>query len=227
MSRLSVTEAIQQRKSVRAFEKKAVSQKLVEEILSLACQSASGSNLQPWKIYAITGEVQARLIQLVGERAMQNPLGEGGDIPIYPEKLEQPWKQRRAECGEVMYEALGITREDKMGRLGQVFKNFEFFGAPVGLIITMDRHLSEAQIIDIGLVLQNIQLLAVERGLDTCAQASWTMWPKTIREVLEVGDNEMVMAGVALGYADSEESVNHIKQSRISNDEAISLRGFE
>ena len=128
MTSLSVTEAIQQRMSVREFQSKSVSRQLIEEILELACQSASGSNLQPWRLYAITGDVQADLIRVVGERAMQNPLGEGGDIPIYPEKLGEPWRRRRSECGERMYEALGISRDDKMGRLGQVFKNFQFFG---------------------------------------------------------------------------------------------------
>lgn len=227
MSVLTVSEAIGQRKSVREFQDKAVPRKLVEEILTLALMSPSGSNLQPWKIHVVTGEVKDRLSQTVNERIMESPMGEGGDIPIYPEKLLEPWRQRRGECGEVMYEALGITREDKMGRMMQVLKNFSFFGAPVGLILTMDRSLSKGQIIDIGLILQNLQLLAVERGLDSCAQASWTMWPKTVREILELEESEMVMVGLALGYAEEQAPVNHAKQSRIELAEAARFYGFE
>jgi len=227
MTAFTVSEAITQRKSVREFQDKAVPKALIEEILSLAMATSSGSNLQPWKIHVVTGEVKDRLTQTVNERIMEAPMGEGGDIPIYPEKLLEPWRKRRGECGEVVYETLGIAREDKMGRMMQVLKNFSFFGAPVGLILTMDRSLSKAQIIDIGLILQNIQLLAVERGLATCAQASWTMWPKTIREVLDIDESEMVMVGLALGYADDQAPVNHAKQSRADLAEAVTLYGFE
>ncbi|MGH1373981.1 MAG: nitroreductase [Cellvibrionaceae bacterium] len=226
MAGLSVTESIKQRKSVREFQDKAVPRALLEEILQLALLSSSGSNLQPWKIHLVSGEAKEQLTQTVNERIMELPMGEGGDIPIYPEKLQEPWRQRRGVCGEVVYEALGIARDDKMARMMQVLKNFSFFGAPVGLIITMDRSLSKAQIVDIGLILQNIQLLAVERGLDTCAQASWTMWPKTVREVLGLEESEMVMVGMALGYADTQAPVNHAKQSRVGLEEAVSFHGF-
>lgn len=227
MKPLTVTEAITQRKSVREFQGKAIPKALIEEILTLAMMSASGSNLQPWKIHVLTGDVKDKLTQTVNERIMETPMGEGGDIPIYPEKLLEPWRQRRGDCGEVMYEALAITREDKMGRMMQVLKNFSFFGAPVGLILTMDRSLSKGQIVDMGLILQNLQLLAVERGLDTCAQASWTMWPKTVREVLDLDESEMVMVGLALGYADEQAPVNHAKQSRVDLADAVTLYGFE
>ncbi len=226
MAGLTVTEAIKQRKSVREFRDQAVTRALLQEILELAILSSSGSNLQPWKIHVVAGELKDRLTQTVNERIVELPMGEGGDIPIYPDNLQQPWRQRRGICGEVVYEALGIAREDKMARMMQVLKNFSFFGAPVGLILTMDRSLSKGQIVDIGLILQNIQLLAVERGLDTCAQASWTMWPKTVREVLGLEESEMVMVGMALGYAATEAPVNHAKQSRIGLDEAVSFHGF-
>lgn len=226
MSQLSVTEAIKIRKSVREFQDKPVSREVVMDILKLAGQSASGSNLQPWKIYALAGDVKDQLVSLVTERAMANPRGEQADIPIYPKSLGEPWRSRRAICGDVMYEALGIARDDKLGRMGQVLKNFSFFGAPVGLILTMDRSLSESQIIDMGLILQNIQLLAKEHGLDTCVQASWTLWPTTVREVLGISDNEMVMVGVSMGYAKESAAVNHISQPRIAPEEFVSLHGF-
>lgn len=226
VTQLSVTEAIKARKSVREFRDKAVARDVLTDILALAGQSASGGNLQPWKIYALTGEAKDQLISRVNERVMENPRGELPDIPIYPDALGEPWMSRRGTCAEVMYEALGISRDDKLGRMGQVLKNFSFFGAPVGLILTMDRSLTGSQLIDIGLILQNIQLLAKERGLDTCPQASWTMWPLTIREVLGISDSEMVVVGMSLGYAEESAPVNHIRQSRVALDEYVSLRGF-
>lgn len=226
MSQLTVTDAINTRKSVRAFQNKPVDQALLRDILTVAGKTASGSNLQPWKVHVLTGEVKTALTAKVSERMMTTPAGEPADIPIYPEKLAEPWRSRRFACGETMYETLGIGREDKLERLGQVVKNFEFFGAPVGLIFTMDRSLCETQILDIGLIAQNIQLLAKEHGLDTCAQASWTMWPQTIREVLGVPENEMVLLGMSLGYADEQAKVNETVQSRVALDDFVAWHGF-
>ena len=106
-------------------------------------------------------------------------------------------------------------------------KNMFFFGAPVGLIVTMDRSLCESQILDVGLFVQNILLLAQERGLATCPQASWTMWSGVIREVLEIDENEMVMVGISLGYSAVDAPVNHLSQTRLDVDQYASLRGFD
>ncbi len=225
MSTISVTQALRERRSARAFRDRAVPQALVREILELAGRSPSGGNLQPWKVYALAGEALDGFVGAVKERCVANPAGEGAEA-IYPPKLPEPYRTRRFACGETMYEALGIAREDKAARLGQVFKNFEFFGAPVGLIVTMDQLMVEAQCLDIGIFLQSVMLLAKERGLDTCPQASWRMWPKIISEILDVDDREVVMAGLALGYAAPEEPVNELCQPRVSADDFISLRGF-
>jgi len=226
MNEISVTQAMRDRKSVRAFRECPVPQALVREILELAGQSPSGGNLQPWKVYAFAGEALVTFVQGVKERCLTNPAGEGAESAIYPPGLPEPYRTRRFACGEAMYEALGIAREDKGARLGQVFKNFEFFGAPVGLIITMDPIMVEAQCLDIGIFLQSVMLLAKERGLDTCPQASWRMWPKSISELLGVGDREIVMAGIALGYAASDQAINEVSQPRVPAEEFISLRGF-
>ncbi len=222
-----LSDLINNRFSCRAFTDKAVSRDQVESIIATALQSNSGSNLQPWNVYVVTGESKQRLIQKVGETAMLNPKGEANvDIPIYPNPLPEPFKTRRNECGETLYKSLGIARDDKMGRLGWAFKNFEFFGAPVGMIVTMHRGLSESQLIDIGMFLQLMQLAATEQGLATCLQASWTMFPNAIRESLEIDHDEMIVCGVSLGYADLEDAVNSVQQSRVSVDDALILKGF-
>ncbi|MBL4681579.1 MAG: nitroreductase [Pseudomonadales bacterium] len=222
----SVREVLENRRSVREYTNQPVSADLVQEILSVSGKSASGSNLQPWKIYAISGSVKNRLCETVMQRLALNPSGEKADIPIYPKPLPDPFRQRRYDCGELMYRALNIPREDKIQRLMQVAKNFSFFGAPVGLIFTINRTLCESQILDTGILVQSIMLMAKEQGLDTCAQASWTLWPQTIREVLGIDEAEMVLLGMSLGYAKQDELVNEIKQPRIVMDEYVKMMGF-
>lgn len=227
MSSLTVTEAIQQRGCVRAFTDQPVDKAVVSEILELAGKAPSGSNLQPWKVYAVTGEVKQKLSEAVYAKAATSPAGDPPDIRMYPKGMGEPWRQRRADCGETMYSALGIARDDQAARFEQGAKNLVFFGAPVGLIITLDRSMSESQMMDIGIFLQSIMLLAQERGLSTCPQAAWQMWSDTIREHLDISHDEMVMVGVSLGYADTSNVAASIEQPRLPLDEYASLHGFE
>ena len=226
MCDLSVTDAISQRAAVREYSGRPVEEELVREILQWAGKSPSGSNVQPWKVYALAGEIKDQLSHAVLAKASETPAGDRPDIPVYPPAMADPWRSRRGDCGELMYSTLGIARDDKAARFEQGAKNLFFFGAPVGLIITMDRSLCESQIIDVGLFAQNILLLAQERGLATCPQASWTMWSGTIREILDIDDSEMVMLGISMGYAAIDHPINHLKQPRLAVDEYASLRGF-
>jgi len=226
MADLSVTDAILQRGSVREFKDQPVSAELVNEILALAANSPSGGSVQPWKVYALAGEVKDQLSQAVLAKAAESPTGDSPDIPVYPQGMSDPWRSRRFACGELMYSALGIGREDKMERFQQGAKNLFFFGASVGLIVTLDRDLCESQLIDIGIFVQSILLLSQERGLATCPQASWSMWSGVIRETLNIPANEMVTLGIALGYAASDAPVNHLTQSRVTLPEFTDLRGF-
>lgn len=217
----TLTQIVEQRKSIREFTDQAVEPSLIKEILVLAGQSASGSNLQPWNIYVVTGAIKQQLSDTVIQKAQSNPMGESPDIPIYPNPLEDRWNKRRKACAEVMYDALGIPREEKLQRVLRMLENYRFFGAPVGMIITMDRSLCDSQLVDLGIFMQSIMLLAKERGLDTCPQAIWSMWPDTIRETLGIAHNERVINGLSLGYADNDAPVNHIQQARMAADEYI------
>ena len=223
---LSVTDAILQRGSVREFQDRPVSAELVSEILGLAANSPSGGNVQPWKVYALAGDAKDQLSQAVLAKAAESPSGDRADIPVYPPSMSVPWRDRRFACGELMYATLEIGREDKMARFEQAAKNMSFFGAPVGLIVTLDRELCESQFIDIGIFVQSILLLSQERGLATCPQASWSMWSGVIRESLDIPANEMVALGIALGHAASDAPINHLSQPRIAVSEFTDLRGF-
>lgn len=226
MSSPSLTAIMRSRKSVRSFNDTPIPKHLVEEILELALQAPSGSNLQPWKIYALGGSVKTELGKAVVDKVMAGITQETVDIPIYPEKLGAEWNDRRKACAEVMYAGLNIPRDDKPARIKQVLKNYDFFGAPLGIIITLDRSLCDSQLMDIGILLQSIMLLAKERGLDSCAQAIWSMWPETVRNALDIPDNEMVVVGASIGYANVDAPVNDITQARVPSAESISYRGI-
>jgi len=215
----SVTEAVVSRRSVRAFSNRSVERTVVEELLQLAANAPSNGNTQPWRVHVVTGEAKENLSKAIFEKAASSPSGAAPDIEIYPKDLGEPWRSRRYACGELMYETLGIERENKVGRMQQAAKNLSFFGAPIGIIVTLDRSLAELQFLDCGIFMQTFMLLAQERGLATCPQAAWSMWAGVIRRQLGLSDQEMVLAGIALGYPDTAQVASNIPMPRISLDE--------
>lgn len=225
MSQLSVTDAVIRRRAVRAFSDKPVPEDLLREIIELASHSPSGSNIQPWKIHALTGSALSDALEAVQGKLyageMETPV-----FPTYPENMVEPYRERRYSCGERMYTALGIPREDKGARVMQVMKNYQFFGAPVGIIITTHITMGEAQALDIGIFANSLMLLAKERGLDTCPQVSWTLWPKAVGEALGLDNDEKVMLGISLGYAEDNQPVNELQHPRAELETFASLRGF-
>ncbi|HWA03025.1 MAG TPA: nitroreductase [Rhizomicrobium sp.] len=216
---MKVSEAIASRKSVRAFRPDPVSRETVEKILALAARAPSGGNLQPWKVYVLMGEAREELIRRVAERRRTKALGEAPEYHIYPPALTEPYKTRRFRIGEAMYGTLGIPREDKAARLAFFSGNWEFFGAPVGLIVTIDRQMQQGQWADVGMFLENVMLLAREHGLHTCPQEAWAVWHRIIRDYLEVPENEMIFCGMAIGHADEKHPVNGLVSDRVPLDE--------
>ncbi len=224
---ISVTDAIKTRRSIRAFLDKPVEKSLMEEVLQQAARAPSGGNLQPWKVYAISGEVRDQLVNTVSEKQATNPLGDGSEYNIYPPDLNDPYRSRRRDVGNQLYQLIGIPREDKAAKFAQLAKNFQFFGAPVGLIFTFDKHMGLGQHVDLGLYMQNVLLLCKEKGLDTCAQEAWAVWHQTIRDVVGIPQNELVFCGVAVGYADPGEKINELVSERASLEEFAQLKGFD
>ncbi|XAH25544.1 nitroreductase [Xylophilus sp. GW821-FHT01B05] len=220
---MQVAEALNARVSTRAFLDKPVPVALVKDILVAAGRSPSGGNLQPWHIWALTGETLNRFRSLIRERAVDLPMGEGTEYKIYPPDLSEPYKTRRYKNGEDLYRVLGIPREDKEARKAQFKRNFEFFGAPVGLILTIDRQMQPGQWADLGMYLQSVMLLAQERGLNTCAQEGWALWHKSIGEFLGLPPHLMVFCGMALGYGDASHPVNSLRTDRAPDDEFLTI----
>jgi nitroreductase len=220
---MNASEAIARRVSVRAFTDQPVDKATLAEILEKAARAPSGGNLQPWRVYALTG---APLAEFKAKVAV-NPMGEAPEYEVYPPNLWDPFRTRRFQNGEDLYATIGIPREDKPARLRQLAKNGEFFGAPVGLFFCLDRKLGPPQWADLGMYMQNVMLLAVEAGLDTCPQEYWARYPRTVADFVGLPDDHMLFSGMAMGYRDEAAAINTLVSSRDHVDVWCSLRGWD
>ncbi len=209
----AVDQAIRSRRSVRRFLPTAVPKETVAELLELAARAASGTNVQPWKVYALGGEARAALSKAILEKFNQGA-HEGREFDYYPKEWSDPWISRRRKIGFDLYGLLGIEKGDKARMKEQTGRNYQFFDAPVGLIFTMDRQLGRGMFIDYGMFMANLMTAARARGLDTCAQAAFADYPETVRQQLGIGDNELVVCGMALGYADPDAPENRLITDR-------------
>ncbi len=224
---LSVSDALRKRISVRKFLPTEVSAAELRELLDVARWSPSGGNLQPWKVIALAGAelgsvtALARGAQIAGGKA-----SEEGNDPVYPPHLWEPYRSRRYQVGEDMYSMMGVSREDRAGRLAHVARNFEFFGAPVGLFFVIDRRLGRAQWAHLGMFMQSLALVAVERGLATCMQEFWALLRESLHRHFALPETDLVYCGMALGHADTSAPVNRLRSSRSSVEEFATFRGF-
>jgi len=207
---MDVTEAVDSRKSIRAFLDKAVDDSLIKELLEKSSRAASGGNLQPWKIYVINDKTMNSFHKFQSE--WTEP--ETPAYAIYPENLKEPYKTSRYEVADDMYSLLGIERENKEARFKQVLKNYEFFGAPAAFFCFVDRQMGRPQWSDLGMFLQTFMLLAREAGLDTCPQEAWAMKQESVTTFVEAPDELMLFCGMAIGYQDESEKVNELRTSR-------------
>ena len=211
---MTVDEAIRTRMSVRAFTSQPVDPELIEEILQLASRAPSGTNTQPWRVYVLRGRSRDTLVERVcaahdalrADPALAAEYREEYDY--YPEKWVSPYIDRRRENGWGLYGLLGIGKGDKDKMHAQHQRNFRFFDAPVGLMFTLDRVMGRGSLLDYGMFLDNIMLLARARGLHTCPQAAWNGYAKIILPHIGAGPDEMLVCGMALGHADSSAIVN-------------------
>jgi nitroreductase len=223
---VNVSEALATRMSCRAFLPTPVPEATVRAILDAAKQSPSGGNLQPWRVYVLSGEPLKEFLALIRGKLPTNPHGDGSEYDIYPTALWEPYRSRRFKCGEDMYATIGVARDDKFGRLLQFARNFEFFGAPVGLFFCLDRRMGPPQWSDLGMYMQSVMLLAREHGLHTCAQEAWSVWYRTVGEFLRLPAELMLFSGMALGYRDEAAAINQLRTDRAPLEEFAELRGF-
>jgi nitroreductase len=211
-----VDHAITTRRAVRAFLPLAVPRATIEEILTIAARAPSGTNTQPWKVTVLTGAAKQRLTDaiLAVYDDPQQISQYREEYAYYPRHWAEPYLARRRKIGWDLYGLLGIGRQDKARMHAQHGRNYRFFDAPVGLIFTIDRVLEQGSWLDYGMFLQNIMVAARARGLDTCPQAAFTTFHRVISEVLRLPDDEMVVCGMSLGYADMTRVENRLQTER-------------
>jgi nitroreductase len=207
---MKVSEAVSSRSSVRSFTGQKVDTKLISQLLQKSSRSASGGNLQPWRIFVLNNESMENFLTFQDDWL----LPETPSYEIYPQKLKEPYRTSRYQLGEQMYEAIGISRDDKQGRLDQVMKNFSFFGAPAALFCFVDKQMGPPQWSDLGMFLQTFMLLAQEVGLDTCAQEAWSMKHDSVSKFVGASDSEILFCGLAMGYKDKDAKVNQFRSER-------------
>ncbi len=226
---LTVTEAIRRRISIRRFLPTPVTEPQLRELLDTARYSPSGGNLQPWKVIAVAGAERDAVVTLargaIANAGGAPPQEEGSDL-VYPANLWEPYRSRRYQLGEDMYARLGISRENRAGRLAHVARNFEFFGAPVGIFFIIDGRMGRGQWAHLGMFMQTLALAAVDRGLGTCMQEFWGSLRETLHRHFALPETDLIYCGMALGYADPDASVNQLRSARAPVEEFAILRGF-
>ena len=211
----SVSDAVATRRSLRAFLPEPIPRQTLESLLEKAARAPSGTNMQPWKNYVLTGESRQRLCTAVCA-AFDDPTVEGAsEVEYYPAKWFDPYLSRRRQVGWSLYGLLGIGKGDRERTHAQHRRNFRFFDAPVGMIFTVDRKLATGSWLDYGMYLENLMLLAREQGLHTCPQAAWADYHAVIRRELSLHDDEIVLCGMALGHADPAAIENSLVTERV------------
>ena len=223
---MNVTQAVRSRFSTRAFLDRGVERALIEEILALANRAPSGGNLQPWHVDVLTGAPLHALKAAVREKLAAAPEGDPLPFAVYPSPLPEPWRGRRHANGEALYASIGIPREDRPARRRQFARNYDFFGAPVGLFFSIGRLFDRPQWAHLGMFMENVMLLAEEKGLSTCAQESWAAVHITIERFLDMPPERMLYCGMALGYADRAHPINCWRTERAPLSDFATLRGF-
>lgn len=222
----SIDDLLSQRYSTRAYLPKPVTEQQVRQLITTANKSASGGNMQPWNLYILTGSEKDKLIDAVAAEIESGKTEDEDGGNSYPDKLKSPYRERRYACGMALYGALGIEKQDIARRKQQWQENYRFFGAPVGILITLDEQMGAPQHIDVGIYLQTLMLAAKEMGLDSCAQRSWSGWPTTCAKAIGIPECERVVVGLSLGYGDKDAPINQYRVDRATTTETCSFKGF-
>jgi nitroreductase len=207
---MHVSEAMNARRSIRAFQETPVDNSQLQNLLTQAARAPSGGNVQPWRVYVVNGDAMTTFReQLKSRTAPETPAYE-----IYPQNLTEPYRSSRFKVGEDMYKLLGIPREDRGARIRRLMENYNFFGAPAAIFCFVDRQMGPPQWSDLGMFLQSFMLLATEAGLATCAQEAWATRADTVSELVGAPAEQMLFCGVAIGYADETAAVNSLVADR-------------
>jgi nitroreductase len=218
---MDVYEAVKSRRAVRGFTDEPVSWEVLERVLSAAGCAPSGSNIQPWNIYVVTGVPLAQLKCLATERVAAGDPWDEREYVMYPPEMKSPYGERRAAFGRDRYSALGIEREDWEARQRAAIANWDCFGAPAALFCYIDRDLGPPQWSDLGMYLQTVMLLLRDEGLHSCPQMAWSQVRKTVAEIVSPPDELILFCGMSIGYEDA--TVSYVRNARAPLAETVTF----
>jgi nitroreductase len=225
---MDVFDAVDSRIACRAFLDRPVDPAIIRDLIGRAARAASGGNLQPWHVYALTGAPLAEIKRRVAAAfADRDPRQAESEYPIYPPTMWEPYKSRREGHHVQMYGALRIARDDHAARLKQHKRNYQFFDAPVALFIAIDRKLGPGQWADLGGYIHALAFLARGYGLDTCPQEAWARMHHIVRPFVSMPPEQMLFCAVAIGYGDHEHPANGFRSPRAELGQFCRFFGFE
>jgi nitroreductase len=214
---LSVVQALGARRSIRRFLPNPVPESTIQAILHLAARSASGVNMQPWRVHVATGDARERL-----GRGARAAMAAGEAVPEYaylPATIPEPYSARRRKVGYDLYAQYGIARDDYPGRREAMLRNFDFFGAPVGMFFAMDRVMTQGAWLDAGMFMQGVMMAASACGLATCAQQAWCDVGNVVHRELAIPDTHILLSGMAIGRPDITAPENMLETERAAVDD--------
>lgn len=223
---MHVDAAIRSRKSVRRFLPLSIPRHVIEHILQLAARAPSGNNVQPWHVHVLTGDAKQAFCTDILAAAESNET-HNAEYSYYPDNWFEPYQSRRRANGFGLYETLGIARDDLPARERQHLRNYQFFDAPIGLLISLDRRLNTGSYMDLGMFIQNILLAARGQGLHTCAQAAFAWYHQIARQHVPLPDEHILVCGIALGHEDPNAAENSLKTPREAATNFTSFHGFK
>ncbi|WP_250008413.1 nitroreductase [Actinoplanes sp. M2I2] len=220
---MDVYEAVDSRRSVRAFSDEPVPREVLVRVLTAATRAPSSGNLQPWRLYVVTGEPLAELKQRATARALAGDPGDDREYPMYPADLAPVYRERFSAAAGRRYRALGIERDDPARPMKVAALNTQGFGAPAVLFCYLDRTMEAGQWGDAGMYLQTVMLLLRAEGLHSCPQVMWTMYRRTVGRIVGAGDELLLYCGVSVGF--EKEGVPRMRTGRVELGETVSFIG--
>jgi nitroreductase len=220
---MDVYEAVKSRRAVRAFSDRPVPKDALCRVLNAAAWAPSGSNIQPWHVYVVTGERLVELKRLAAERVAAGDPWDDREYEMYPAAMESPYRDRKSAFGAQRYGALGIARGDLEARQRAAIGNWQFFGAPAGMFCYIHRGMGQPQWADVGMYLQTVMLLLRAEGLHSCPQMAWSVYRKTVAKVLSPPKELILYCGMSIGYEDA--AVDHPRTERAPLEETVTFLG--
>ncbi|HEV2511731.1 nitroreductase [Bosea sp. (in: a-proteobacteria)] len=209
----AVEKAIASRRAVRAFLPNPVDPALVRRLIELAAQAPSGTNMQPWRLRVLGPRTRVRL-ETALIAALDDPSPREEEYRYYPTTFREPYLSRRRKVGWDLYGLLGVAKGDHAGMRRQTEANLRFFGAPVALMLTVDRDLEIGSWLDLGAFVQTLLIAAQGHGLESCPQAIFARFHQVVRRELGIPESEVVVCGIALGKADPDAPANRLVPER-------------